>query len=88
MLTTIILCLEKRPSLMSNGYYNTTTMVLRYKTFFKKNGPSPASFSFIFSLFKQTIQFLHQIDVKKFHVHPVYGAGIRNHNLQNISLLP
>ena len=29
------------------------------------NGPTPASFSFIFGLFKQTIQFLQQINVKK-----------------------
>ena len=42
-----------------------------------KNGPTPASFSFIFGLFKQTLlQFLQQIYVKKCHVHPVYGAGI------------
>ena len=33
--------------------------------FFYKNGPTPASFSFIFSLFKQTLQFLQQIYVKK-----------------------
>ena len=33
--------------------------------FFKKIGPTPASFSFIFSLFKQTLlQFLQQINVK------------------------
>ena len=30
----------------------------------KKNGPSPAYFSFIFSLFKQTIQFVKQINAK------------------------
>ena len=30
-----------------------------------KNGPIPASFSFIFGLFKQAIQFLQQIYVKK-----------------------
>ena len=35
------------------------------------NGPSPASFSFIFGLFKQTTLFLHQIYVKKCHVHPI-----------------
>ena len=29
------------------------------------NGPTPASLSFIFSLFKQTVQFLQQINVKK-----------------------
>ena len=33
--------------------------------FLKKIGPIPASFSFIFGLFKQTIQFLQQINVKK-----------------------
>ena len=38
------------------------------------NGPSLASFSFIFGLFKQTIQILQQINVK--NVHSVYGAGI------------
>ena len=48
------------------------------------NGPTPAYFSFIFGLFKQTI--LQQIYVKK--VHPVYGTGIRTHNLRNVSLFP
>ena len=51
-------------------------------------GPTTASFSFIFSLFKQTIQFLIQINVKKCHVHPVYGARIRTHDHQNMSFLP
>ena len=32
---------------------------------FFKYGPTPASFLFSFSLFKQTIQFLQQINVKK-----------------------
>ena len=32
---------------------------------FFKNGPSPASFSFIFGLLKQTLRFLQQINVKK-----------------------
>ena len=54
---------------------------------FLKNGPTPASFSFIFGHFKQTsLQFLQQINVK--NVHPVHGAGIRNHNLRNVSLFP
>ena len=43
------------------------------------NESTPASFSFIFGLLKQTIQFLQQINVKKGHVHPVYGAGIQTH---------
>ena len=38
-----------------------------------------------FSLFKQTLQFLWQIYAKKFH--PVFCAGIRTHNLLNVSLL-
>ena len=50
-------------------------------------GP-PGLFFFIFGLFKQSIQFLHQINVKKIHVHPVYGAGIQTHNLSNMSCLP
>ena len=35
-----------------------------FESFFLKNEPTPASFSFIFSIFKQTIHFLQQIDVK------------------------
>ena len=35
------------------------------QVFFQKNGPSLASFSFIFGLFKQTIQILQQNNVKK-----------------------
>ena len=37
----------------------------------------PASFSFIFGLFKQTIQFLTTYQCEKCHAHPVYGDGIR-----------
>ena len=44
------------------------------QSFFLKKGPTLASFSFLFSLFKQTLQFLQQINVK--NVHPVYSAGI------------
>ena len=37
--------------------------------FFLKNGPTPASFSFIFGLFKQTsLQFLQQIYVEKMSI--------------------
>ena len=53
-----------------------------------KNGPTSASFSFIFGLSKQTIQYLQQINVKKCHVNPVSGAGIRTHDLWNVSRLP
>ena len=37
-------------------------------------GPIPETFSFILGLFKQTILFLQQINVK--NVHQVYSAGI------------
>ena len=65
----------------------TAIVNLQQNSFFK-NGPTSASFSFIFGLFKQTIQFLQQINVKKCHVHPVSGTGIRTHDLWNVSLLP
>ena len=41
----------------------------------------------LFSSFQTNIlQFFQQIFVK--NVHPVYGAGIRTHDLWNMSLLP
>ena len=43
-------------------------------------------FFIYFRHFKHTLQFLQQINLK--NVHPVYGAGNRTHNLQNMSLLP
>ena len=46
-------------------------------------GPTPASISFLFGPFRQTIQFVQQINVKS--IHPVYGAGIRTHDLSNIT---
>ena len=56
---------------------------------FLKNWPTPATFSFIFGLFKQTsIQFLQQINMKKCQFHPVYGAGMRTHDLSIMSHLP
>ena len=57
-----------------------------YRFFFKKNGPTPASFSFISGLFKETIQFVQQINVK--NVHPVCVAGIRTHDFSNMSRHP
>ena len=43
-------------------------------------------FCFIFGLFKETLQYLQQINVK--NVHPVYGAESQTHDLWNMSLLP
>ena len=53
--------------------------------FLLRNGSFSALFVY-FRLFKQTLQFLQDINVK--NIHPVYGAGIRTHNLRNMSLLP
>ena len=39
-----------------------------------------------FRLFKQTLQFAQQIDVK--NVHPVYTAEIQTQDNWNVSLLP
>ena len=57
--------------------------------FFLKNGQIPASFSFIFGLFKQTIHFFttNQCEICP-NVHPVYGAGIRTHDLSTMSRYP
>ena len=55
----------------------------KFKYFFK-NGPSPASFSFIFGLFQTNINtILQQIYVK--NVHPVYSTRIRTHDRQDVS---
>ena len=43
----------------------TTQWLLFFPSLFFLNGPTTASFSFIFGLFKQTIQFLQQIYVNK-----------------------
>ena len=39
-----------------------------------------------FLLLKQTLQFLQEITGE--NVHPLYGAGIQTHDLQNMSLIP
>ena len=46
----------------------------------------PGLFLIYFRLFKQTLQLLQQIHV--INVHRVYGASIRTHEVQNMSLLP
>ena len=58
----------------------------RNEQFFLKKRVIPSLFFIYFRLLKQTLQFLQQINVK--NVHPVYGAGIRTHDLLNMSLLP
>ena len=46
------------------------------------NGPSSASFSFIFVFSNKHYKYMWK------NVHPVYVAEIRTHDLQNTSLLP
>ena len=58
------------------------------RVFLVKKWANPGPFSFIFGVFKQTIQFCQQFNVKKCHAHPVYGARIRTHEIQNMSLFP
>ena len=74
---------DSNPGPQTNPLSNGRPHQFRKLNYFL-NRPTPASFSFIFGLPKQTLQFLQQINVK--NVHPVYGAGIRTHNLQNVSL--
>ena len=68
-------------------------MLLRYAKnkscfFLKKNRPNPASFLFIFSLFQTNNTIFTTNQCEKCHVHPVSSAGIRTHDLWNVSLLP
>ena len=53
--------------------------------FYIENGPFSRPLFRLFCLFKQSIQFLQQINVKI--VHPVHGAAIRTYDLWNMSLL-
>ena len=57
-----------------------------YNSFVSYEWAIPGLFLVYFHLLKQTLQFLQQINVK--NVQPIYSAGIRTHNLQNMSLLP
>ena len=73
---------------MSSLIYIEALEIMR-RFFLKKDRANPGLFSFIFGLFKQTsLNFLQQINVKKYHVHPVYGTGIWTHDLRNLNLLP
>ena len=54
---------------------------------FLKNGPTLAYFSFIFGLFKQTLQFFTTNICEKMSIQYTV-PGFKPHNLQNVSLLP
>ena len=53
---------------------------------FSKNGPITASFFVYFRSFKQTKHFYSKSMWK--NIHPVYGVGIRTHNLSSMSSHP
>ena len=55
-----ILVVNNAPKIFLGRTYNKQLLSM----FFFKKWANPASFSFIFGLFKQTIQFLQQINVK------------------------
>ena len=59
----------------------------RNKVFFKNMG-HPRPLFRLFSSFQTNITILTTNICGKCYVHPVYGAGIRTHNLQSMSLLP
>ena len=62
-------------------------MLLSWSAFLKKMGQTQPLFRLFSVFFKQTsIQFYNKLMWK--NVHPVYGTGIRTHDLQNVSLLP
>ena len=60
------------------------TFSREYVFFIKK--ANPGHFFVHFRSFQTTIEFLQQMYVK--NVHPGYGAGIRTHDLWNVSLFP
>ena len=62
--------------------FNSVWRPLKLMIFFVKKIGHPRPLFRLFSVFfKQTIQFFQQINVKKCHVHPVSGAGIRTYDL-------
>ena len=73
-----------------NGTAFKNNAIQEFKnTLIFKNGPIPIIFFGYFWSFQTNIITIFTTDnVKKFNIHPVYGARIRTHNLQNVSLLP
>ena len=59
--------------------------ISKLETFFKK-WVNPGLF-FIYFVFSNTLKNLQQIHMWK-NVYPIYGAGIKTHDLWNLSLLP
>ena len=62
--------------------FNTSSIFI----FFFKNWPTPASFCVFLVFSNKQYNFYNKYMLK--NLHPVYGAGIPTHNLQNVSLFP
>ena len=74
--------MKTRPGL---AYLNFLFSTHHHRHTFKEIGhPRPLFVNFC--LLKQTLQIVEQLNVK--NVHPVNGARLRTHVLQNMSLLP
>ena len=69
-------------------WWTTCCSTFFYIFNFLSKWSNPGLFPFIFGPFKQTIQFLQQLNVQKCHVYPVYSERIWTHDLSNISHLP
>ena len=66
----------------------STIVAKTSETFFKKKMGQPQPLFYLLSSFQTTLLFLQRLKVTKCHDHPVYGTGIRTHDLWNASLLP
>ena len=65
-----------------------TAHLLLSLSFFLKKWANPGLFFVYIWPFQTNNTILKTNQFGKGHVHPVYGAGIRTHDLQNVSLLP
>ena len=72
--------------LSQKNFFSQPFLLLAF--LFLKNGPSPASFSFIFGLFQTNNTIFTTNQCEKCQVHPVSSARIRTHDLWNMSRLP
>ena len=69
-----------------NEYTTWSRRYIHKTKLFFKNGQFRPLFR-LFSVFKTNNTILTTNECLKCHVHPVYGAGIRTHALQSVSLL-
>ena len=73
---------------LSHNHSHKNVSLFMAQCLFKKWANPGLFLVYFLFFFKQTIQLLQQINVKKCHDHPVYSARIQTHDLPNVSLLP